>query len=126
MTFDPNDPRITAYVLAELDGDEKTTFEAEMSACDDLRQVVRDTRQTLDRLGRELASEPSAALSDKARQAVTREIDRVRGEAREGPPPVSVAPPVRRSGVRRILGVVAIAASLLVLVGLVWDSINGS
>lgn len=124
MTFDPNDPRITAYVLGELDGHDKTAFEAEMAASEDLRQVVHDTRQTLDRLSHELAVEPSAALSDKARQAVTREIDRVRGEAREGPPPVSLAPPARRSVVRRIVALGAIAASLLVLAGgsLVWYS----
>ena len=40
MTFDPNDPRITAYVLGELDGHDKAAFEAEMAANDDLRQVV--------------------------------------------------------------------------------------
>lgn len=125
MTFDPNDPRITSYLLGELDGQEKTSFEAEMAACDDLRQVVQDTRQTLDRLSRELKAEPSAPLSDKARQAVSREIDRVRGEAREGPPPVSAAPAARRSVLRRVVALAAIAASLLVLVGgsLVWYSL---
>ncbi|HPM84473.1 MAG TPA: von Willebrand factor type A domain-containing protein [Candidatus Anammoximicrobium sp.] len=126
MRYDPQDPRITAYVLGELDGQDKTSFEAEMASCDDLRQVVKDTRQTLDRLSRELAGEPSAALSDKARRAVTREIDRVRGEAREGPPPVSVAPAARRSVLRPVIALAAIAASLLMLVGgsLVWYSLE--
>jgi len=126
MRYDPQDPRITAYVLGELDGQDKTSFEAEMASCDDLRQVVKDTRQTLDRLSRELAVEPSTVLSDKARRAVSREIDRVRGEAREGPPPVSVAPAARRSVFRRMVALAAIAASLLVLVGgtLVWYSIE--
>jgi len=124
MAYDPNDPRITAYVLGELDGHDKTAFEAEMAAGDDLRQVVQDTRQTLDRLSQELAAEPSAALTDEARQAVTREINRLRGESREGPPPVSLAPPAGRSVVRWVVAVGAIAASLLVLAGgsLVWYS----
>ncbi len=41
MTFDPNDPRLTAYVLGELDPAECTEIEAMLETSAEGRQAVR-------------------------------------------------------------------------------------
>jgi anti-sigma factor RsiW len=45
MSFDPNDPRITSYLLDELDGEERAAFESQMAASDELRQAIADTHR---------------------------------------------------------------------------------
>ena len=66
------------------------------------------------------------ALSDKARQAVTREIDRVRRRSPRGTAARLGCAAARRSILRPVVALAAIAASLLVLVGgsLVWYSLE--
>src|SRR5262245_15533247 len=47
MTFDPNDPRLTAYVLGELDPSERADIEAMLSECSECRQAVGEIRLTV-------------------------------------------------------------------------------
>ena len=72
MSFDPNDPRITAYVLDELDADERKAFESALSASGDLQQAVEATRQATEQLACELRTEPPASLSGTQRESVLR------------------------------------------------------
>src|SRR5215470_9138350 len=47
MTFDPNDPRLTAYVLGELDPAERPEIEAMLETSAEGRQAVEEIRQTI-------------------------------------------------------------------------------
>ena len=47
MTFDPNDPRLTAYVLGELDPAECTEIEAMLETSAEGRQAVDEIRRTI-------------------------------------------------------------------------------
>ncbi len=57
MTFDPNDPRLTAYVLGELDPAERSEFEAMLEDSADGRQAVEETRRTIGWLTDQLREE---------------------------------------------------------------------
>ena len=115
MSFDPNDPRITAYVLDELDADERQAFESALSASGDLRQAVEATRQATEQLAGELRTEPLASLSGTQRESVLR-------AAREGSTAQAAASeltprPAERRRKWAVFGGAAIAASVL---GLCW------
>lgn len=47
MTFDPNDPRLTTYVLGELDPAEFSEIEALLQSSADARQAVDEIRRTV-------------------------------------------------------------------------------
>ena len=47
MTFDPNDPRLTAFVLGELDPDESAAVETMLGESAECRQAVEEIRQTV-------------------------------------------------------------------------------
>ncbi len=59
MTFDPNDPRLTAYVLGELEPADQAEVEALLNDSDECRQAVEEIRSTVgwltDRLREEQA-----------------------------------------------------------------------
>ncbi len=117
MSFDPNDPRITAYVFGELSDAERAGFETEMQESDELRRAVDDTRHTLDTLTGELEGEPEIALSDRQREAVAQEIDKT-PSPRPGADVVTPGTPGRPRSIGRIVAIVAVAASLLLMCGL--------
>ena len=48
MIFDPNDSRLTAFVLGELEGAERDDFERLLSESTECRQAVDEIRQTID------------------------------------------------------------------------------
>ena len=113
MSFDSQNPRISAYVLGELEAADAAAFEAELAASDGLRQAVEDTRRTVERLAREFAGEPPLTLTDAQRQQV------VHAMAQSAPSPD--ARPVSASGRserRRVLPLLALAVSLLLVCGL--------
>ena len=47
MTFDPDDPRLTAYVLGELDPSEHAAIETMLDECPECRQAVEEIRKTV-------------------------------------------------------------------------------
>ncbi|HKI20002.1 MAG TPA: von Willebrand factor type A domain-containing protein, partial [Isosphaeraceae bacterium] len=57
MTFDPNDPRLTAYVLGELDPSEHESVENLLKESDEARQAVEEIRLMVGWLTRELHRE---------------------------------------------------------------------
>jgi Ca-activated chloride channel family protein len=60
MTFDPNDPRLTAYVLGELDPADCAEVEALLNDSEDCRQAVEEIRSTIGWLTRQLHEEQAA------------------------------------------------------------------
>jgi len=65
------DPRLTAYVLHELSAEEEAVVEAEIAASPELAQEVAELRETVDLISHSLAGEPSLALTDTQRAAIT-------------------------------------------------------
>ncbi len=55
MTYDPNDPRLTAFVLGELDPEETAAVETMLGESADCRQAVEEIR-----LDRRLAHQPAS------------------------------------------------------------------
>ena len=110
------DPRLTAYALGELDGEEKRTFEMELLGDSSLRRQVEELRRIGTLLSRELSAEEAPELRDDQREALT---VRARATAASG------RSPTRRIG-RRFASVSAIAASLVIGTAIaVWTSQDG-
>ena len=62
MTIDRNDPRLTAYVLNELDQAEKAEVEAALQESEERRREVEEIRQACGLLGESLLQEPEVGL----------------------------------------------------------------
>src|SRR4051812_21138750 len=61
MTFDPDDPRLTAYALGELDAADPAV-EALLAESPEARQTVDEIRATARLLAEQLGQEPSPGL----------------------------------------------------------------
>jgi len=71
MSFDRNDPRLTAYVLDELDLSERTQIDELLAADEDARDYVEALRETTLLLSNELAGLPvEGSLSDEQHVAI--------------------------------------------------------
>ena len=57
MTFDPDDPRLTAYALGELDTSEHAAIETMIDECPECRQAVEEIRKTVKWLSQQLKEE---------------------------------------------------------------------
>ncbi|MGB7325754.1 MAG: von Willebrand factor type A domain-containing protein [Rubripirellula sp.] len=65
-----DDPRITAYVMGELSGDERIAFENEIATNTDLSHAVDEARSVTDKLTGLFAAESTPPLSDERRQDI--------------------------------------------------------
>lgn len=72
MSVEPNDPRLTAYALGELDADEAKDFEAELD--DDARAEIEAIQHTAALLERELATEEGPGLDSDRRERIEAEM----------------------------------------------------
>lgn len=63
--IDRNDPRLTAYVLGELDDSERELIEQSLTGSSELRREVEAIRRGADLIEKSLLSEPVAGLSDE-------------------------------------------------------------
>ncbi len=68
--IDLDDPKITAYVLGELDDAEKAEIEQQLSANGGLKSAVEEMREFTDMLGEALTSEAAPALTDAQREQI--------------------------------------------------------
>ena len=102
-----NDPRITAYVLDELSGDERTEFEQEMNSNAELAAAVAEASGVTSRLGELYLGEATPPLDTMRREAIL---------AADANTPVHV--PATQTSSRLPLAIMATAASLLILLGL--------
>ena len=70
--IDKNDPRLTAFVLGELDEQERATIEKAISESSELAQAVDEIRQTTTWLSSEFASEEPLGLgADRKEELVS-------------------------------------------------------
>jgi anti-sigma factor RsiW len=70
MKIDPNDPRLTAYVLGELDEGEQGGVERELIRSDAARQAVEEIQATAGLLKEEFSSEPGFELSQSQKALI--------------------------------------------------------
>ena len=68
--FDTDDPRLTAYVLGELDEADRAEIEAELEQNEAARDAVAEIRVMTGLLTRELQNEPHESLTPEQRAAV--------------------------------------------------------
>lgn len=100
-----NDPRITAYALGELSGDERAKFESEIALNAELAAAVEEARALTEQLQSHFAQEPGPPLDTARRQAILADSQASAGAAS------TARPWFKRRGWQ-----LALAASLLLLV----------
>ncbi len=114
MTAQPDEAKLTAYALGELDEAARSAVEARMAEDPAARQAVEETRRAARILSGELAAEPAPQLTAEQRAAV--EARAAAAAARRG----------RRLQLRRLwlpMGVTAAAAIVLIGVSVFWSAI---
>ena len=117
MTFDPNDTRLTAYALGELDGDDMAAIEAQLAVSEDSRKFVEEVREMARLLTQSYHAEEQSGpgLTPEHRQAIEAGLppaDAQMPEVELLPIAGKVAPPPRRTR-WLALGSFALAASLM-------------
>jgi Ca-activated chloride channel family protein len=70
MNITPDDPKLTAYVLGELDEYERAEVQAQVRQSPELQRAVREIRETAQLLSEEFGRETAPALTDAQREAV--------------------------------------------------------
>ena len=70
MSDELNDPRVTAYLFGELEGEEKSAFERDMAESEALRRSVGETRNTIALLESDLSAAEPLRLSAAQRAVV--------------------------------------------------------
>ncbi len=75
MIFDPDDPRLTAYALGELEGDDRTSVETLIQQNEEARQFVDETRRLAGLLRESLRTEPVSGLDPSHRDAIAAHLD---------------------------------------------------
>lgn len=74
MNLNPDDPRLTAYALGELEPAECAAIETELAKSPDLHQAVQEIRQTAGDLREQFAAEPCPRLLPEQRQALEAQL----------------------------------------------------
>ncbi len=122
MKMNANDPKLTAYVLGEVDEGERSHIEAQLRSSPDLGRAVEEIRQTAAMLTRELQGVPCPVLTDDQRAEIRaasgsplREASRARLRTRDVASPL-VGDAERRIR-RRVWVPAALAASLALAAG---------
>jgi Ca-activated chloride channel homolog len=115
MKIDPNDSRLTAYALGELDETEQGAIEHELLHSEAARQAVEEIRATAEVLKEELRSEPRLQLSEAQRSSIQRKSQPAKSKGLFGPSKVLYAG-----------GALLAAASLLLVIYLNWSGRRSS
>lgn len=68
--FNPDDPRLTAFALGELDGADRDEIEQLIAASPEAAAAVRDIEDTVGILNGSLAEEPAPELTEEQRAAI--------------------------------------------------------
>jgi len=74
MSIEPNDAKVTAYVLGELSDQQRAAIETQLESSVELGQVVGETQRAADTLHVELQAEPCPRLLDHHRAAIEHQI----------------------------------------------------
>ncbi len=113
MPFDANDPRLTAYALDELDGDDRDAVEVLLAEDAEARQFVNDVRATARLLTEHLQHEPAPCLTMQHKEAIEAEIATA---------PLAVVGSVRQTRWVEVLSVAAGIGVIGVTVALLFTS----
>lgn len=106
MKFSPDDPKLTAYVLGELNQAEAAAIEQELKNSPALRQAFEEIRATAEFLKTEFAAEGKLSLSEQQKQTIAAKL-----------PPTNVIPMPKRK-IAVFVSTSAIAASVMAI--LAW------
>ncbi len=74
MTIDRNDPRLTAFVLNELEDREKAEVEAALQSSDELRSEIEKIREACAQLTGALGQEPTVGLRPEQIEEIERAV----------------------------------------------------
>jgi len=113
-SFNPDDPRLTAFVLGELNDADRAAVEQLLEASPEARVFVDDLQETIGVLRDELSTEPAPALTDEQRSALHQAAELTS----HGTPGTTRFEPSRATHRRRgvLLGMAATVAALAVVV----------
>jgi Ca-activated chloride channel family protein len=89
FNFQPDDPRLTAYALGELDPIERAQVEALLAESAEARTELEGIRETIALLSRELTFEPAFTLTASQRESVEQAASIDNGERLGVSPPCS-------------------------------------
>ena len=117
MTLDPNDPKLTAYVLGELDDADRAAVEKALGSSPELRRAVEEIRRTADLLAEHLQAELAPTLTPGQREAILQQSDQ--------PALPAVAPVHKPRTRRRLVFSLAAAACVLLAAGIGLYSLPG-
>jgi Ca-activated chloride channel homolog len=109
MTFNPDDPKYTAYVLGELNDAERAAVDAELHADPRVTALVAEIQTMTQSLAQELRSEALPALAKNQREEILAAANK----------PIVASRSNGKHG-RRIAWIMAISASLLLAAGGGW------
>ncbi|MBW3541632.1 MAG: von Willebrand factor type A domain-containing protein [Planctomycetes bacterium] len=110
--FDADDPRLTAYVLGELDAPERAAVEQQLARCEATRGAVAEIRETMRLVTESLHGEPAAELSASQRARIE---TLAAGKAAVRPTIQSGVPRRKLLATLTCVGVTAAAVLVLVL-----------
>ncbi|MCY2968395.1 MAG: hypothetical protein NT069_32995, partial [Planctomycetota bacterium] len=108
-SFDPNDPRLTAWLLGELPASEREEFEQYLNTHPEARAEIELLRGACDQMRSALVSEPSPALSDAERAGVLAAAERPPLEAGE---PATISPVSTALHPKRWHSLIAVATTI--------------
>lgn len=108
--FSPEDPRLSAYLLGEMDDAERTAFEAELQSHPEAATHLEGLRETSSLLSQALEQEPAPALSAGQRSEI------LAAAAVANPSPSKEKAAMRKSHHWKIWGVVGTLAALGIVV----------
>ncbi|HET7626535.1 MAG TPA: von Willebrand factor type A domain-containing protein [Verrucomicrobiae bacterium] len=109
MKLNPDDPRLTAYALGELNADERAEIETALRENPECRRAVEEIRQTAAMLSGNFAKESSPKLSQEQRNAIEEQLHSGKIIVFQGRRIFSTA------------GIAAIAASVMFLIAWQFD-----
>ncbi|MBI1314443.1 DUF3520 domain-containing protein [bacterium] len=119
-SFNPDDPRLTAFVLGELDAADRAAVEELLESSSEARTFVDDLQGTIGILRDELSAEPAPALTNEQRAALQRTAESVSDAASVDNQGAVATRPAAATGThsRRglLVGMVATVAALAVVV----------
>ncbi len=115
MSHDSADTRVTDYIFGELSEDQQQAFEQELARSSQLRDEVAAMEETVAAVRAQFSTESKGV--DDARR---REIEQAIGVASIAAP---AANPTSFAGGRRLLALMALAASVLIVCGLVYTNL---
>lgn len=123
--IDKNDPRLTAFVLGELNEKESAEIQSALEQSAELQSAVQEIRLTIELLTQQFANEPSASLTAQQREEIFAATPSVntKHEVKDHSSPSNVS--TRRSMRPWLIGV--IAAGLVTILGsLIYQTVEWS